>query len=81
MTTKTEAEQKLEDREKELEKREAALKRREDALDAQEAEADEEPEDLTPYPTQAQNDAAKLGQREDAADGKAGYKTRDARAK
>ena len=70
MTAKSDAEKALDEREKELERREQALAAREQDL-APAAAADE---DLTPTPTQAENDAARLGM------GAAGsYQTRQAK--
>jgi hypothetical protein len=69
-TTKTEAEKKLEEREKAIEAREKAVDEREKALDKGEPTAVEE--DLTPTPTQAENDAMRLNPGD--------YQTRDLKA-
>lgn len=74
MTNKTEAEKALEERAKALDAREKDLDKREKALPEP---VEEVVEDLTPTPTQAENDAAKLALGGHRA---ATYDTRDAKA-
>lgn len=71
--TKTDAEKALEEREKAVAQREKDLDAREAAAAAPAAE-----EDLTPYPTQAMNDARARGEWDGDP---ATYKTRQAKAK
>ena len=71
MAEKTDAEKAHDEREKVLTAREKDLDQREKAL-----AKDAEPEDTTPYPTQAMNDARARGE----TDGAATYKTRQTKA-
>lgn len=72
MSQKTDAEKALDEREKALDQREKELAAREKV-----APKPVEDEDLTPTPTQAENDAAKLGL---SAEQSAGYKNRAVKA-
>jgi hypothetical protein len=72
MASKTEAEKALDAREKELDARQKDLDKRESALNEPKEEV---VEDLTPSPTQAENDEAKLALGRGAT-----YTTRDAQA-
>ena len=65
MTTKTDAEKAMDEREAALTAREKELDKREKSLPKEAVE-----EDLTPTPTQAENDAMRSGK----------YNTRDAKA-